>query len=72
MLSRKAGESSEEQELYRSYQSDLAGERMARSLRSGILVVVGLNSLFVALDYFAYPDRLGLLVAVHCARPGAR
>jgi len=67
MKSSQSREPVQEASLYRSYQNELAGERMARSLRTGIVVVIGVNTLFVALDYFAYPERFWLLACVRMA-----
>ena len=67
MTSSEARETAAEAELYRSYQSELAGERMARSLRNGILVVIFVNTLFIVLDHFAYPTRFWWLVGVRVA-----
>ena len=63
MLSRSVDEDA----LYQAYQSELAGERMARSMRTGIVVVASLDTLFILLDYFAYPDRFWLLAGVRMA-----
>jgi signal transduction histidine kinase len=48
---------------YATYQEEVRRERLASSLRSGIWVVMCLNSAYVLLDYWAYPEQLGPLVA---------
>jgi len=44
-------------DLRLAYRRELHGDRMYRAIRSALLVVGGLNSLFVIADYYAYPDR---------------
>jgi signal transduction histidine kinase len=43
--------------LYPGYQAVVRGDRMLRNLAVGAWVVFGLNTLFIALDYVAYPDQ---------------
>ena len=53
---------SAEQALRESYCREARGERMVRSLRTGIAIVIGLNTSFVLLDYWAFPDQFWSLL----------
>lgn len=51
------------QALYQAYVAELNTARMAAATRAGVLIVIGLNTAFIALDWFAYPDRFLALLA---------
>ncbi len=53
--------------LYREYREVVSSERMIDAMRSGIVVVVCLNLLFVTLDLWVFPERFYELLAVRIA-----
>ncbi len=52
------------QALKAAYRKQLNGEQMIRSARTGTLVVIGLNTIFIVLDYWTHADRFGVLLAL--------
>jgi signal transduction histidine kinase len=55
------------QALYAAYLGQLNGDQMVRSARTGTLVVIGLNTSFIALDYWTHADRFGALLGLRLA-----
>jgi len=53
--------------LYASYQDRVRSDSMTRSLDQGAWVVIGLNSLFIALDYWVFLGRFWDLLGVRLA-----
>ncbi len=51
-------------ELYRRYRADVEGDRMVRSTRTGAPAVALLNTLFIPLDWFVFPERFGWMLAL--------
>jgi len=49
---------------YHQYRAELNGPKTAESARVGVLVVVGLNSGFIALDWWSQPEQFSALLAV--------
>jgi signal transduction histidine kinase len=54
----------ESRELYRRYRATVEGERMARSLRTGVAAVAVLSTLYIPLDWWVYPESFGWMLAV--------
>ncbi len=54
-------------DLYREYHDAISSERMIDAMRSGIVVVICLNALFVVLDLWVFPERFYPLLAVRSA-----
>ncbi len=45
-----------DEEVYREYRVEVHGERMIEAMRSGIVVVVSLNALFILFDLWVFPQ----------------
>jgi len=67
MSSQLTREGQPAEDLYPAYRQDMAGERLVRSLQTGALVVFFLNSAFIPLDAWAFPDRFPVLLGVRIA-----
>jgi len=50
--------------LYRAYRDEIEGDRLVRSCRTASLVVIGLSTAFIALDWIAFPEIFGKLLSV--------
>lgn len=53
--------------VYQEYRRELNGPRVIASARTGTLVVIGLNTAFLPLDYWSHPESFVYLAAVRLA-----